>query len=174
MLGQGALAAIAESVQGGRVHFAVPSLVLPFLRSPVSRAYYATLLRLGYVAAEPVSMGVYAVSGAGRCRWSSFPRIHSDDKFARLHFTPEERELVAAATYTVSLPDGVGQITRARMRYSSGNRELARQYPALTRHSSVRHAGVGRQVLARPDRWPAAVVFASLYGIGYVRSFGRW
>lgn len=168
LLGRGSLAAIAAVLDSGVVHFAVPRLLVPPMRSPIAGAYYRTLLRMPYVLEAPVSMGVYAVSAAGRARWTEFPAVHSDDKFARLHFRPHERRLVGGATYGVTLPDGAGPIVSARRRYVRGNRELARMYPELAAGDGERRrAGVWSAVLARPSRWLDAALFGGLYAAAW-------
>ncbi len=171
LLGPGSLAALVDALDDDTsCEFVVPQLILPDLRSRLSLQYYRALTALPYASRAPISMGVYGVSHHGRQRWGAFPAIHSDDKFARLHFAPSERSLVRRATYSVALPDGPREIIRARTRYTRGNRELARTFPDLARRDDIRTSGLWSDLLSRPTDWPDAAVFGTLYGLGSLRA----
>lgn len=169
ILADNALAALAAALTGKGPHadFAVPQLRLPALHSIAARAYYRTFLRLPYTRIAPISVGAYAVSAAGRERWSQFPALHSDDKYVRLQFDPPERTLLTETWYTVSLPDSAREIVQARRRYSRGNRELADRFPSLAIDEGIRHDRLWREIALHPARWPDAAVYAALYGTGH-------
>ena len=117
VLSRNAVAAVGEALADGRgVHFATPQLCLARSASWIVRNYYAVWERLPYVRDAPVTVGVYAVSAVGRQRWGAFPAIHSDDKFARLHFSASERRRVPEAFYTVRPPDDLHALLAAPTR----------------------------------------------------------
>jgi hypothetical protein len=154
------------------IHFAVPHLVVASSPSVVTRAFYATWQSLPYVRESPVTFGVYAVSAEGRARWGELPLIHSDDKFARLHFQPCERAVAAGATYEVPPPRGLRALVAARKRYLAGNRELEERFPELAASDLPRHRGIVTTLLAKPSLWPSTAVFAAVYAAAAVP--GKW
>jgi hypothetical protein len=110
-----------------------------------------------------VTIGVYAVSAAGRRRWGRFPELHSDDKFVRLHFEPSERRCIADVTYTVRCPASIAEMVRYRRRYTRGNKQLSVLYPALPDRDLKRYRGATKALLSRPSRWPAAATFLGVH-----------
>lgn len=161
-----AVAALAAVLAPGTgVHFAVPALKLAPRRSLVSRAYYRAWRELPYVRLSPVTIGAYAVSEQGRRRWREFPTLHSDDKWVRWHFTPQERRVVREASYQVIVPEGTRALVRARHRYQRGNRELARLVspPPYAADDVVRLDGALRFLVGHPSRWPASAVLLAVH-----------
>jgi glycosyltransferase involved in cell wall biosynthesis len=150
---------------GSGVHFASPRLIIRRSSSLLTRAYFRTWSQLPYVQNSPVTYGVYAVSAEGRARWAEFPLIHSDDKFARLHFEPEERRVVAKAAYEITPPDGLRRLVLTRRRYLAGNRELERAFPRLVEADLCRHAGALRSLTRTPPVWPSAPIFFLVYAL---------
>ena len=114
-------------------------------KSWVSRRYGALWLRLPFM--EPGSApgaGFFAVNGAGRTRWKTFPDIISDDTFVRWLFAPDERIEVSAG-YAWPLVEGFGALTRVRRRQDAGVFELRQLYPQL-------EANEGKPSLAPRDQ----------------------
>lgn len=149
---------------GTGLHFAVPRLRLVACRSPVSQAYYRAWRELPYVRNSPVTCGAYAVSAEGRDRWSELPPLHSDDKWVRWHFAPQERVVVRTASYEVVPPDGVRELLRARRRYERGNRQLRAQATELPYpDESDRYRGALGSLVGHPRRWPAAAVLLAVH-----------
>lgn len=109
------------------------TLTLFDARSRISRAYGRLWTALPFVRDGVASCGFYAVNAAGRLRWGEFPAIHSDDKFVRLNFAPEERIRVRAP-YRWPLPEGLSNLVRVRRRWCEGNDEFARRYPQMARN----------------------------------------
>jgi len=103
---------------------------------PVTRGYffahsYGFVWRnLPFVKDGVCGCGLYAVNPAGRKRWDAFPLIHSDDKFVRLQFTPDERFKVDIA-YQWPLPTTLWALIAVRSRWCRGNAELARDFTHL-------------------------------------------
>ncbi|MFC4070288.1 glycosyltransferase family 2 protein [Actinoplanes subglobosus] len=152
---------------GSGVHFAAPAMRPAPARSAVTRAYFRIWRELPYVRRSPATCGVYAVSAEGRARWGDLPDLHSDDKWVRWHFAPDERRVVPGEWYEVVAPDGLRDLLRARRRYQGGNREL-RGLPALPPYPDdhIRYRGAVRSLLAKPAAWPSAAVFLAVHAAG--------
>lgn len=148
-LSPGALAALARAADGGEARMI--ALALRFTRSPsfAVRAFLRAWLSLPYVQASPVVAGAFAVSAAGRARWTALPPLASDDKFVRMCFAPAERSYLADEHYEVIAPASFGELVRRRAGYMRGNRELARHFMATPAVDSRRLAGWPR-LLLRP------------------------
>ena len=86
--------------------------------------------------------GLFAVNAAGRARWGAWPRIVSDDTFARLHFAPEERHLVPHG-YRWPVAEGFSGLVRVRRRQDRGVREIAERFPELMGNEGKARAGGG-------------------------------
>ena len=162
VLSENAVAVLVSRLrQGTGIHFGALRPCIARSTSPLVNGYWSTWQRLPYVRDAPATVGVYAVSVAGRDRWDRFPDVHSDDKFVRLHFSARERVRCEEATYQVQSADTVAELVAARRRYDRGNVELRRGYPDLAARDSGRHRGVARTLLS-PRRWPAVAGFATV------------
>lgn len=102
--------------------------------TPLVRAAMAAWNALPYVQRSPATAGTYAVSAAGRRRWSSWPEAIPDDKFARLHFRPAERRRLPDVVYGVEAPTDFSGLVAARRRYRRFNAALRTAYPELTQN----------------------------------------
>lgn len=150
------------------------SLVSPRLRvapprSFVTRAYARVWSRLPYIEHGARAIGCYGVSPEGRRRWGTYPALIADDRFARLHFTPDERRVVEDATYQWPLPEGLRELVRVRTRWLLGTDELRRARPDLFENDDPRYAGLFRFVMTNPRLWPDVAVFLCVYGAAMVR-----
>lgn len=112
-------------------------LTVPAPRCWISRCYGRIWTALPFVSQGVSGCGLYAVNAAGRRRWRRFPAIHSDDKFVRLQFAPEERFRVPAG-YRWPLPEGFGNLVKVRRRWCEGNIELLRAFPGARRNDDSR------------------------------------
>lgn len=156
-LSPGALDELADALTGGMgVHFAALKVETSASRTLATRAYARLWPSVPYVHQAGSTMGMYAVSEEGRKRWGKFPAIHSDDKWVRLHFARSERAVPASSTYFVELPEGVGDLYRARVRYERGNREIRSLFPDLMDDEPPRYSKLGSSLLRRPNMWAAA------------------
>lgn len=156
-LSPGAVVGLAEILTPGTgVHFAAPRLRLAPGVSRWTRLYHEGWQAAPYAQTAPATMGAYAVSEEGRRRWQTFPQIHSDDKWVRLHFAPSERAIVDGESYEVVPPQGWAELVRARRRYNRGNAELRRVELGTIPSEEHRYAGLARALLGRPQTWPAA------------------
>lgn len=96
----------------------------------ITRRYAKLWVELPFVKGGAVGAGLFALNRAGRSRWGDFPDIISDDTFARLQFTPEERVEVPAR-YHWPMIEGFGNLVRVRRRQDAGVQEIARLYPDI-------------------------------------------
>lgn len=95
-----------------------------------TRAYAKIWRQVPFVKSGAVGAGFFAMNGAGRARWGDWPPIISDDTFARLHFTPEER-IETPARYHWPMVEGLAALIRVRQRQNTGVEELAAKWPDL-------------------------------------------
>ncbi|MGZ3274894.1 MAG: glycosyltransferase [Caulobacteraceae bacterium] len=158
VLGPGAVSAIRAQLEA-QFHF-VGLRAVWRTRSAVVRAAMHAWNKLPYVTASPVTAGVYAVSSSGRQRWNRFPDRLPDDKFARLHFRPEERTAVEGVTYEVDAPSNFRDLIAVRKRYAEYNRALKQFAPELLRNDLARSTGLQR-LLLRPADVAGALILAA-------------
>jgi glycosyltransferase involved in cell wall biosynthesis len=156
VLSNGALPRIVAALDAG-FHFAGAAATWR-TSSPLVGAAMRAWSNLPYVVEQPVTAGVYAISAAGRARWGVWPEGLPDDKFARLHFAPQERVRVVGVTYTGTAPDTFGGLVLARRRYLRSNRALRACTPQLMDRDGLRYAGLWRLA---PALWPGALVLAA-------------
>ncbi len=110
--------------------------------SMASRAYGQFWQTLPFVTDGVPGFGIFAVNIAGRERWKTWPDIISDDTFARLSFTPDERIRVSAG-YVWPMVEGFGNLVRVRRRQNKGVEEIARLHPDLLANDDKRKIGPG-------------------------------
>ena len=118
-----------------------------------SRAYARFWSTVPFMATGVPGAGYFAVNAAGRARWSVFPDIVSDDTFARLHFAPHERHLLASS-YDWPVVQGFRTLIRVRRRQDAGVAEIARRYPDLADNDDTPPMGL-RGLSARAATDPA-------------------
>jgi hypothetical protein len=125
-------------------------------RSPSAlvRAFLHCIAALRYFTASPVTTGAYAVSEAGRGRWTEAPPGVGDDKYVRLRFHPAERRLIRNESYEVVSPSTYAELLAARIRYAETNQAIA---TIANAPDARRSAGTARH-LANPANWPGAAV----------------
>ncbi|GHG93645.1 glycosyltransferase [Pseudodonghicola xiamenensis] len=95
-----------------------------------TRLYTRFWTRLPFVTTGAPGFGIFAMSAAGRARWGDWPDIISDDTFARLNFTPQERTRVGAG-YSWPMVEGFANLVRVRRRQNAGVDEVAAIFPDL-------------------------------------------
>lgn len=172
-LSPGALDDLADTLAPGTgAGFAALRVETAGPRSLATRAYARLWPSLPYVRQASSTMGMYAVSEDGRRRWARFPLIHSDDKWVRLHFARSERATVTSSCYSVELPEGVGELYRARVRYEQGNRELRRLFPQLLGDEPRRYEGLSSLVACRPQTLASAACVGMIQGAALIRAVG--
>lgn len=102
-----------------------------------SHAYGKIWRETPYIRDTIPGCGCYAVNSAGRKLWGEFPMIHSDDKYVRLLFL-EHQKKQAQAKYFWPLPQGFFTLLKIRIRWIRGNRQLAFQFPELSKNDAKR------------------------------------
>lgn len=115
--------------------YASGTVRVPLPQSIISRAYAKVWTNLPFVREGVPGMGLYAVNGKGRERWSKFPATFSEDRFVRLQFAPHERHRTNA-TYEFPMPEGLSNLLKVRRRWSENNSELGKMYPMLIDNES--------------------------------------
>ncbi len=108
----------------------------------VSRRYARFWGKVPFMAEGVPGCGFFAVNGAGRARWTTFPDIISDDTFVRLQFAPEERHLVASS-YNWPIAEGFMNLIRVRRRQDAGVREIGQKFPELLRNAGPAGVSAG-------------------------------
>jgi len=108
----------------------------------LTRAYARFWSILPFVSRGAHGFGAFAVNAAGRARWDDWPDVILEDVFARLHFTPEERELVGAG-YDWPLVEGFANLVRTRRRQKEGEAQIRRDYPELLKNDDRHGSGTG-------------------------------
>ncbi|MGH1577975.1 glycosyltransferase family 2 protein [Planktotalea sp.] len=100
-----------------------------------TRAYGRFYLQTPFMKQPAPGCGFFAMNRAGRTRWQEWPSIISDDTFARLSFSAEERQEVDA-NYEWPLVDGIRNLIQVRRRQNAGVAELEAKYPKLFENDS--------------------------------------
>lgn len=143
--------------------------------SIVTRLYARFWRTVPFMTLGVPGFGVFAMNRAGRARWAAWPDIISDDTFARLNFTPEERMSVPAR-YDWPMIEGFAALVQVRHRQDAGVAEIAERYPALMINADAK--GGGAPLWLRAFRDPIAfAVFMIVRGVArtpILRSENRW
>jgi len=169
VVGHGTLSRLTAALTGGRYLAAAPVPRMDFQRStwPV-RAYYRVWLSMPYCQAGLLGAGVYALSEAGRARFSDFPDLISDDGFVRANFREDERGSVSDAYVTVSAPARLRWLLKIKTRSRAGQFELKQRFPDLIANERKDYGSGVRTMLRNPDNWLPAMVYL------YVVLITRW
>ena len=121
-----------------------------------TRRYADLWSRLPFLRRDVPGTGLYAVNAAGRARWGEFPGVIADDTFARLHFSPQERQGVRGRIYW-ALPEGWYRLFRVRRRQDTGVAEIRRRFPELLVNEGP-----------SPPRWLDLVRLAAAVPMGFL------
>ncbi|PPK66453.1 glycosyltransferase [Actinokineospora auranticolor] len=136
-----------------------PLLVRP--TGLLARGYSEVWSRLPGVTDDVVGAGCYAVSAAGRARWSVFPPLVADDAYVRMLFQRHEREVLSEGAFLLVLPEG-RELVRVVRRWRDGN-------AALPDSPSVSTGGNLRAVVRSPRLWPYLPAFAGVLAMSRLR-----
>lgn len=111
-----------------------------------------------------VGSGVYALSRAGRERFSDWPPIIADDRFVQLLFSAEERRTLSDSVFVVRSPRTLRAQLRRAVRIARGNRELAEMSVSSSDQGNVPDSSALLHLLNRvvgsPSLWPGFVIYA--------------
>lgn len=153
---------------------AAPRIQVADSTPSVTRRYGRVWAELPYVRSHVPGVGFYAVNEAGRRRWWRFPtRVAADDKFVRLHFDQDEALVIDDASFTIFLPERVGEMLRVRGRWSSLNRELTRNCPGLDQRDESRWRSSARHLASHRSTWPDVPAFLGVWSASWVFSLLR-
>ena len=150
-IGPGLLAAMARALHAAQPRYVSGTPDVSGAQSWISRAYGRFWMTLPFNTEDVGGYGVFAMNGAGRARWGTWPDIIADDMFARLNFAPSERTKLPQG-YAWPLVEGFSNLVRVRRRQNRGVAELARLYPELMRNGVTQPGTLRalRLVLGRP------------------------
>lgn len=151
---------VAAVLRGGRIHGAAPRIRVDLEnRGWPIRAYYDIWMRTPYVTEGMMGSGVYAISEEGATRFETFPDIIADDAFARLLFSPEERESVGDAWFGMTPPKTLRSLIHINVRRRVGLFEMAEIHPEVTVREAKHQRSALYELLLDPRRWPGMLVY---------------
>ncbi|MBD3662400.1 glycosyltransferase family 2 protein [Sulfitobacter aestuariivivens] len=141
----------------------------------LTRAYTRFWKTTPFMVHGVPGFGVFAMNRVGRARWGEWPDIISDDTFARLNFTPEERFDVPA-TYDWPMIEGFAQLVRVRRRQDIGVAEVAEQFPHLMQNDDLhdKTVPVWQRALRDPVAFLAFATVRAAIRLPVLRSKSRW
>ena len=124
------IAQLAQVLDQPAAAYASGQIRVPPARSFLSDRYARFWQSLPFITNGVPGCGVYAVNAAGRARWGVFPKIISDDTFARYHFAPDEMHAVPAP-FSWPVTEGFASLVRVRRRQDAGLEEIRHGWPEL-------------------------------------------
>jgi glycosyltransferase involved in cell wall biosynthesis len=130
------------------------------------RSFYRVWAMLPYTCLA-LGGGMYALSAAGRARFSRFPSVTADDAFVRGHFAPHERPCVADCTFTVTAPRTLRGLLKIKTRSRRGNLELQSALKDLPHAERFTNRSALQHLALRPARWVDLLVYS--FVTSYVR-----
>ncbi|MDQ2089354.1 glycosyltransferase [Marimonas arenosa] len=152
---------VGRALQVQRPVFVSGQVMIAPPKSSISKLYASIYRRVPFMSQGVPGCGFFAVNEPGRRRWRDWPKIISDDTFARLCFAPKERVSVEAGYYW-PIVEGFANLVRVRARQNAGVREVARKYPRLMQNDDKPRLGAGgllRLALGNP---PGFAVYAGV------------
>ena len=168
------LGQIRRALDTDAPRYATGTLQVARATTRITRAYASLWTRLPFVAGGAVGAGFFAVNHAGRARWGAFPDIISDDTFARMQFTPEERVEVPA-TYDWPMVEGFSNLVRVRRRQDEGVAEIHAKYPDLPRNEGKGRLGPGGMFRLMAGQPLNFAVYAAVHlAVRLRRGSGEW
>lgn len=148
----GVIAAIHAALDRPDPAYASGQIEVARARTWITRRYADLWTRLPFVKAGAVGAGLFAMNRVGRGRWGVWPQIISDDTFARLHFTEDERH-ETPGIYVWPMVEGFANLVRVRRRQNAGVIEVREKFPGLIAnetHGGLRARGMLRLFAEAP------------------------
>lgn len=136
----GSLRAMWDALATDAPRLVAPPRSLLAPRCFLARSYMEVWKRLPSLSGGIVGVGCYAVNGAGRARWDTFPTDLPDDAFVVRLFRPEERKVTRRGGSLFAFPQGAALFAADR-RWKAGNRAIRRSEQRLEPASSAPAAG---------------------------------
>lgn len=169
------IAQLAEALDTDAPRYASgrPRVTVP--EDTLTRRYTRFWLTTPFMTRGVPGFGVFAMNRNGRARWGDWPDIISDDTFARLNFTPEER-LSVPASYDWPMVEGFARLVKVRRRQDIGVAEIARRYPELVTHDDPPGGTrpVWRRAFQDPAAFAAFCAVRAAINLPVLRSTDRW
>ncbi|WP_407180113.1 glycosyltransferase [Bradyrhizobium sp. STM 3562] len=137
------------------------------------RKYFGIRFRLPSSREGIGGSGVYALSEAGRKRFTQFPDVIADDTFVRLQFKPDERETLASVKSRVYPPRTLGQLIKIRSRAYAGTREVANRFPELLVNKGETNNRSLLALLRELHSWPGLLIYCCVNVLARVRALRR-
>lgn len=175
VLGPGAVEALVRVLDAGGVQAAAPVPRFDTADRPwLVRSYYRTWQRLPFLNDEPIGNGVYALSAAGRARFTDFPALIADDLYVLRHFALDERRAVRDVHFIVQAPRRLRDLLAVRTRAYLGDLELsAEEGDRLAGAGGSRVAAV-RQLVRSLSDVPDVLAYAAISTAASARARRRW
>lgn len=126
---------LAGALRTPAPRYASGTLQVAPARSWVTRHFARVWINVPFMKTNVPGAGLFAVNAAGRARWGAFPAIISDDGFARLQFSPEER-IKVPAPYSWPMIEGFRGLVKVRRRQDRGVQELEEKFPEIVGNES--------------------------------------
>lgn len=137
------------------------------------RAFYDINNRLPSAREGIGGSGVYALSEAGRSRFTTFPDVTADDGFVRIQFRPDERITLSDHASIVRAPKALPELIKIKTRSHFGTMELRQRFPELFSNIGARNMEGLKSLAAAPGNWPALMVYLMVKSIAKVRARRR-
>lgn len=134
------------------------------------RAFYDINNRLPSSREGFGGSGVYALSEAGRHRFTEFPRLIADDAFVRVQFTPGERRTLSTCHSTVFAPKTLADLVAIKTRSHLGNHQVRQAVPHLWGHNGPGNRSALLKLSLRPWLWPKLAVYTYVKVAARLRS----
>ncbi|MCX7559229.1 glycosyltransferase [Sulfitobacter sp. F26204] len=144
-------------------------------KDALTRLYTRFWLTTPFMVHGVQGFGVFAMNRAGRARWGAWPDIISDDTFARLNFTPAERQGVPAS-YDWPMIEGFTRLVQVRRRQDIGVAEIAHRYPELLANDDDHDQTVPlwKRALTDPLAFVAFAAVRIAIRLPILKSGNRW
>ncbi|WP_027577861.1 glycosyltransferase [Bradyrhizobium sp. Ai1a-2] len=164
-----AIRALARRLERGDVLAVAPTPEIDLSGcSWMVRQYFSVRSRLPSAGQGIGGSGVYALSEAGRRRFTQFPDVIADDTYVRIQFKPEERETLTSVKSTVFPARTIRQLIAVRSRAHAGTFELARRFPELSANKGKTNNRTLIGLLKDPRLWPGLAIY---FGVNIL---ARW
>jgi cellulose synthase/poly-beta-1,6-N-acetylglucosamine synthase-like glycosyltransferase len=163
-LSDNALQAVVDAFKEPGVHLAMPRARHTYRgRNPILAGYYNLWRSMPYVRKGAMGGGFYAIDQEIRSRFTEFPILTADDKFARNLAKPSERHVVEDCYATVTMPQTFADLLKVKTRWTYGNLELSSLRPDLDQNDKHKHEGAFTYLLLRPWLWLNVPAFVFVY-----------
>lgn len=164
---------VAAVLDSGAAMAAAPVPIFDVSNSSfLVRSFYRIWTRMPYIRVGMIGSGMYALSQPGRQRFGRFPDIISDDGFARLHFSPDERVAVPQASFVVTAPRRLQQLLQVKTRSHKGLLQLHRTCPELLRNDPRDYVPSTKEIARNPRLWWDMCVYLGV--VLTVKLLARW